>query len=365
MPESSATSPQSPRPHSLGKEVLSLVLAVAVGGLLSFGAFRYWRYAGTHPSTDDAYLQAHYVWISPQVSGQVVALFVHDNQPVKAGDRLFQIDPRPFDAALVQAKSELELVTQQIEVDKAAVEAASAKVDEQRANLDNAKANFERVSKLVKRGDESKLHGIGVEDAYRAAEATLKDYQAELELAREQLGPPPIQQARIDKARAAVDLAQLNRDWTLVTAPADGWVSRLALRVGDVVQPGDNLFPFVESAIWWVEANFKETQIAAIEPGMPVSVSIDAYTDRTFDGVVESLDRASAASFSLLPAQNTTGNWVKVTQRMPVRISMAPMDQTAPYRMGASVTATVITDAPETGPEGKRLGMDNTGQAPR
>jgi membrane fusion protein, multidrug efflux system len=288
---------------------------------------------------------AHYVWVSPQVDGRVAEVFVTENQRVQAGDNLLRLDARPFAAALEKAASAERLVRQDIEVQATEVQAAEAKVREQQANVDQAKAQFERVSQLVKRGDEPKLRGIEVEDAYKAAQATLDDLSAELELARKTLGPSQVQQARIDEAAAAVQLATLDLDWTLVKAPADGWVTRVTLRPGDVVQTADQLFVLVEAGDWWVEANFKETKLASILPGMPAEVTIDLYGNRGFQGTVESIGPASAASFSLLPAQNTTGNWVKVTQRIPVRIRLQPMDPATPYRLGVSASASVTTEA--------------------
>jgi membrane fusion protein (multidrug efflux system) len=327
------------------RQTLAVVLALAIGGMLGYGAFLYWEYESTHPSAEDAYLMANAFWISPRVHGQVTEVLVEDNQRVEAGAELFRLDQRPFAAALEKATSAEALVKQGIEIQKSAVESAEAKVREQLANLDEAKAERDRVSTLVKRGDMPKLRGIEVEDVFKAARAKLEDLQAELDLARKTLGPPQIQQARIDEAAADVALARLDLDWTRVSAPSAGWATRVALRAGDVVQPGNKLFVLVEDGDWWVQANYKETKLAAIAPGMPAEVSIDLYDGRRFEGRVESIGYASAASFALLPAQNTTGSWVKVTQRIPVRIGLDPMDPMMPYRLGASASVTVITTA--------------------
>ncbi|MGB5833025.1 MAG: HlyD family efflux transporter periplasmic adaptor subunit, partial [Thiohalocapsa sp.] len=232
-----------------------------------------------------------------------------------------------------------------------------AEVREQLANVDEAKAQFERVSKLVQRGDEPKLRGIEVQDQYKVAQATLDDLDAELDLTRKTLGPIQVQQARISEAQAGVVLARLHLDWTLVKAPMDGWVARVTLRPGDVVQTADELFVLVEDGDWWVQANFKETQLASISPGMTADVNIDTYGSRRFKGEVESIGPASAASFSLLPAQNTTGNWVKVTQRIPVRIRLETMDPKTPYRFGMSADVTVLEDSVAVA-AGARQGID-------
>lgn len=159
-----------------------------------------------------------------------------------------------------------------------------------------------------------------------------------------------VRAARIASAEADVALAKLNLEWTRILAPADGYVTQFSLRVGDVVKPQEQLFPFIESTQWWVEANFKETDVALIEHGMRVIVTIDSYGGKEFEGRVESISRGAAASFSLLPPQNATGNWVKVTQRIPVRIRLSQQDAKYPFRLGASATVEVDVDTPATKP---------------
>lgn len=331
--------------RSLAKELIAVAIALLVGAGLALAGWLYWSYSGAHPSTDDAYIHANTVWIAPRVAGQVVQVAVQDNQAIKAGDLLLRIDPVPFAAELAKASSAAALARQEIEVQRAAVSAAQAKVDEQQALVDSAKQQFERLSALVARGDEPKLKGIELEDTLKAAQATLNDLRAELLLAENRLGPPAIQDARVNQADAEVNLAKLRLDWTEIRAPADGWVTRVDARPGEVVAIGDPLFVLVEAGQWWVQANFKEGRIGRITAGMPARIQIDLYGNQVFDGLVQSIAPASAASFSLLPAQNTTGNWVKVTQRIPVRIKLAPMRPEQPYRVGASVTATVMVDA--------------------
>lgn len=336
----SNTPADTPPPNRL-RQIASVFIALVIGGFLVFGAYLYWVYHREHPTTDDGSIGANYVWVSPRIDGQVIEVAVVDNQVVKRGDPLVRLDPTAYAAKLTEATSAAKLVRQDILVQQATVDAAAAKVREQQALTDDAKQQAERIAELVKRGDEPALKGIELEDEFKAAQATLEDMKAELVVAQRQLGPPDIQQARIDKAEAAVVAAQAELDWTELTAPADGWVARVMLRDGDVVQSADDLFVLVEAGEWWVQANFKETDIAGIEPGMNARVRIDSYPHRTFTATVESIGPASAASFSLLPAQNTTGNWVKVTQRIPVRVRLADLDRAAPYRIGMSATVTV------------------------
>ena len=210
---------------------------------------------------------------------------------------------------------------------------------------------------MEKSGAASKLGEITYENSLVTARAKLLELQSDLTKAIAELGADDVQQARIQIAEAAVTLAQLKLEWTTVTAPADGTVTALTLRAGDYVQAGQQLFPFIESAEWWVQANFKETSIKNIRPGQPATIKIDIYGGKKFHGIVDSISTGSAAAFSLLPPQNTTGNWVKVTQRIPVRIRLSQPDPNFPYRYGASAEAAIdietnvpTSDARTTGP---------------
>lgn len=335
------TDDKSPLSHQ--KQTVILVGALVLAGLLSIGFYRIWTYERIHPSTEDAYLHAHYVWISPQLNGQVSRLFVEPNQYVKAGEPLFEIDPRQYQQEVTKAENQLLLVRHDVDADKARVESANARLAEQQAELETAKQYAERFRKMVKSGAAAELDTIHYVNALIEAKGRVAEAKAALDEAMINQGSLEVREARIASAQADVALAKLNLEWTRIPAPADGYVTQLSLRVGDVVKPQEQLFPFVESANWWVEANFKETDVALIEPGMRANVTVDIYGDRKFKGQVESLSRGAAASFSLLPPQNTTGNWVKVTQRIPVRIRMLEQDSKHPFRLGASATVSIDT----------------------
>jgi membrane fusion protein (multidrug efflux system) len=334
------------KPISRARQVTILVAALAFAGILSIGIYKVWSYEELHPSTDDAYLHANYVWISPQLNGQISKLFVAPNQYVKAGDPLFEIDPRQYQQALTKAENQLLLVKHDVEADEARVNSARARLAEQQAELKTAEQYAKRFQEMVKSGAAAELDTIHYANALIETKGRVVEAKAALDEALVNQGSLPVREARVSTAEADVALAKLNLEWTRVLAPADGYVTRMSLRVGDVVKPQQQLFPFIESQDWWVEANFKETDVALIEPGMQAQVSIDIYADKKFKGRVESLSRGAAASFSLLPPQNTTGNWVKVTQRIPVRIRMLEQDPQYPFRLGASVTVSVDTKAP-------------------
>lgn len=331
------------RPSRL-RESMIVVGALLLGGVILFGIYLYWNFERDHPASDNAYLQANSVWISPRIDGEVSEIYVVDNQLVEEGDLLFALDPRPYDAALQVAEANLVLTHQDVEAGKARVTAAKAVVEAQKATVEAAKQKFDRTKPLVGEDVVTELKGIELQQALAEEQASLKEAEANVVVAEREYGTPETIQAQIEKANAALTLARLNRDWTVVRAPAKGIVSNFALRKGDVVQAADELFPFIETGEWWVQANFKETSIQRLRVGQPVSVKIDMYGDREFTGAVESLGSNSAASFSLLPAQNTTGNWVKVTQRVPVRISLQAYDDAFPYRLGTSASVEVNTD---------------------
>ena len=336
----------SPTPQiNRKKEIYLLIGSLLLAGVLLVGIYAIWNYDREHPKTDDAFLQANFVWIKPQVNGQITDLSVSPNEAVKAGQVLFQIDPSKYQQHLIKAEKQLILVTQKNVADQASVNAVRAQIAEQESAIKTAEEYAKSYRKMEKKGAASKLGAVSYEDALATERAKLLELQADLAQAVAELGADDVQDARIKVAQAEVDLAKLALQWTRVVAPADGVVTGMTLRVGDVVEPGQQLFPFIETDYWWVQANFVETAMAHVRPGMPAKVKIDTFGDRKFKGVVESISTGTAAAFSLLPPQNTTGNWVKVTQRIPVRIRLLDTDANFPLRFGASAVATIDIQA--------------------
>lgn len=333
----------TPSPLRQGLIVLGALL---LGGVTLFGVYLYWGFERQHPVTNNAYVQANYVWISPRIDGQVSELNVVDNQRVTKGDVLFRLDPSFYQAELQAAQANLTLVQHEIAAGKAKVDAAQSAVTAQQAVVAIAQQRADRSKPLVRSNVIPELTGIELEQSLAEEEAKLASDKSDLVVAQQEYGTPETIQARLEKAQSLVALAKLNMEWTVVRAPSDGYVTNFTLRVGDVVETADSLFPFVETDEWWIQANFKETGVERIRVGQPVTITLDMYGDQEFKGTVESLGSSSAASFSLLPAQNTTGNWVKVTQRMPVRVALEPFNDAFPYRFGASATVEINTDAP-------------------
>jgi membrane fusion protein (multidrug efflux system) len=332
-----------PRRRLAVRRILKLALLAAVLIAAGIVGYRYWRHAQLYVSTDDAYVNADVVQVSAQVSGPVVRLEIRDQQHVDAGDLLFEIDPRPFRLAVDAAQADLELAEQSVAEQSAAVAAARAAVAEREAELANAQANDRRVGNLVKQGYLSEQDAEATHTQAVTAAAAVRAAEANLEQALRALGEAGERNAAIQSAKAKLGQAKLDLERTRVTAPASGTLANLTLRPGATVQAQAPLFAIVSDRNFWVDANFKETQVGRIRPGQDATVTVDMYPDRPFRGEVVSLSGGSGTAFSLLPPQNATGNWVKVTQRVPVRVHILDPDPKYPLRIGTSARVEVST----------------------
>ncbi len=432
------------------------ILGVALAGLVLVGLLAgipYYRYAISHESTDDAFIDGTILPISPRVAGHVARVYVTDNQKVAAGDLLVEIDPRDFQARLDAAEAKLQAAesasrTRDIELKltsttaKAGLEYAKATVAAARAMVQNAQAlaaaaksqkneayaqasfakaalaqakaeimaveaSYQQASLDLKRYQEmAKSHTISpqqlnhalttqrmaaaqlkaskskiatqqamvqraqaalksAEDHVRQAQAQVIARQAQIEQAIARLAsarPVPVRVAQsssraeesradVKKAQAEVEQARLNLSYTLIHAPAAGYVTKKSVDPGNFVQVGQSLMAIVPPQVW-VTANFKETQLTHIRPGQPVTISVDTYPDAIFHGHVDSIQQGTGSRFSLLPPENATGNFVKVVQRIPVKILFDRPEEFAKYRLvpGMSVEPTVDIQAKGTPP---------------
>jgi membrane fusion protein (multidrug efflux system) len=323
------------------KHKKSIIAAVIIVGAVVGGYF-YWRHTSIYPSTSDAYVHASVVTIAPQIGGRISVLPVKDHQHVEKGQLLIQIDPESFRIALDRAKANLEMAQQQSRAAEAAVAAAHAAVAERRANLRNAADNAGRVLALYRKHTVSKAE---VDDAVArrdSARAALIQAKADMQKAIQQQAAAGAK-ASVQVAHAALEQARLDLSYTRITAPASGVLGTINVRVGDVVNQAQALFPLVEDKSFWVEANFKETDLARIRKGEPATITVDMVPGKTFHGTVDSVSPASGTAFSLLPPENATGNWVKVRQRFAVKIPFTEQDPDPPLRIGASAEVTVDT----------------------
>ncbi|MGB3918082.1 MAG: HlyD family secretion protein [Thiothrix litoralis] len=317
------------------------LLLIAVLALLG-GAWFWSNYRSLHPNTDDAYVEANSVYISPQVAGQVAEVMVKSFQPVKKGDVLLRLDDSNYRLSVQQAQAAVTVAQEQAQSTQAQTRASKALADASRQEQVNAALDNQRNQTLIDKGliaradaDDTRFKLKEAQAALAAANATIDSVQAEGAQASTQ-----IQTARLKLAQAQLDLSH-----SVITAPADGILGEVSIQPGDYIMTGEDLFPMVDSSSVWVAANFKETDLERIHPGQPVSIDLDMYPKQSYRGEVESVSPASGAAFSLIPAQNATGNWVKVTQRFPVRIKVMDKDHTLPLRLGSSASVTIDTTA--------------------
>ena len=336
--ETSEPAPKGPRRRSF------LKFAVVGGGILVIvvGLLLYWRYEDLHPTTSDAYVHGHVVHVAPEVAGRVVAVRVADNQHVERGDTLLEIDPRPFRIAVDRAQARLDLARQAKEAAVAAMDKAKATVAQVQARFGDVEANSRRTLKLVADGTLSKERGDDAQAALAEARANLAAVSAAHKMAARQKAKAV---AAVRAAQSDVDQSLLDLSYTTIKAPDSGVLGEIHVRPGNMVSIGESLFPLVEDRSFWVHANYKETDLHRIRPGQPATITLDIYPNQEFRGTVGSVSPASGVAFSLLPPENATGNWVKVTQRFPVKILMSEEDPSHPFRIGASAEVTIDVTA--------------------
>ena len=303
----------------------------------------YWQHSLQYPSTDDAYLKANIIQIAPQVSGRIVELDVVAHQKVKKGQILLKIDPLPYQYAHEQARAAYDLATKQVGVQAAAVVSARSNVLRAQASLTDASSHSKRMQLLVEKGLINKDESEHADSVRRQSQATLDSVKSELQKAVKALGKNSVDNADIRKAAAKLAQAKYDLDNTSVVARQSGVLGDVDVRVGNIVRSNQPLFPMVEDHEFWVEANFKETDLRRIKIGQQVAIELDMYPGMIINGAVESVSPASGASFSLLPPENASGNWVKVTQRFPVRIRVLKNKGLPDLRIGSSALVTVDT----------------------
>ena len=308
-----------------------LIIGVLLMGVAAVGGLLYWLHARHFESTDDAFIDTHLVRVSPQIAGQVVRVYVTDNQLVRAGQPIADLDASQPQAALDQAlanqtQSQTELAQAQAQLTsaRAAYQQAAANAAAANAQAVNARRDYVRYTNL-KRTNPRAVAQIQLdqsEAANRSTAAQLAAAQQQVRSAGVQIAVAQTQiagaEAKIKAEDAAVQAARINLAYTRVVAPLDGHVAQLTVAVGNYLSPGGQLMAIVPLRVW-VTANFKETQLREMRPGQPASVHVDACAV-DLDGRVDSIQRGAGQAFQLLPPQNATGNWVKVVQRVPVKI---------------------------------------------
>jgi membrane fusion protein (multidrug efflux system) len=311
------------------------------------GALYVYLAGGRYATTDDAYVKVDKIQVSADVAGRVSAVPVNENQHVKAGEVLFRIDDEPFRLAVDSARARLEGARNDIEALKADWRAKLAELKKAQDTVAYYQREVDRNRGLTSKGFVSAQHLDDAEHNLQVAQATVAtDRQAIAHDVAALGGNPDLpveQQALYLQAKSALDQAQLDLRRTVVRAPVEGIVTNVALRAGDYVKTGDGTFALVPSDRIWVEGNFKETDLTHVAPGQPAAFTVDTYPGRRFAARVESIAPASGSEFALLPPQNASGNWVKVVQRIPVRLALEHYDGNPPLRAGMSVSAEIDT----------------------
>ena len=341
----------TPPPPRSKKSRLKLFFGVAVVIVVVAVIFYYLCCVAPYESTDDAFIDGYVTLISPRVPGQVARLAVTDNQEVKAGDVLVEIDPRDYETSLSQAKADLAAASSQANQSRAQVKVSEAKVAQAQAAVTSAEAEAQRANDDLKRYQTVVSQAVS-KSAIDLAQAQARSANANLVAAYSQTNAAEadvaLSEAGVETATAAVQQAEaklkqaeLNLSYTKIVAPMDGRITARTVQLGHYIQPGQALLALVPKDVW-VTANFKETQLTYMKPGQPVELSVDAYPNRKFKGKVDSLQAGTGARFSLLPPENAVGNYIKVVQRVPVKIIF---DEELPTNLdiapGMSVVPTV------------------------
>ena len=361
-PPTPTPTPTPPKRSGRRKAIL-MVLGLAALGAGGYEGWHYWTVGRFMVETDDAYVQSDITLISSRVQGYVAALPVDENRHVSAGEVLVQLDDGDYRLALEMAQSRVATADRTLARIDAQIAAAGAAVDQAvagqhaaEATLRNASISLERARDLVSRKVAAQAQLDGATEAFDTASANLASAKAAVESARAQVEVLSAQKAESAGAKHELELAvaQAQRDLDLTTlrAPVDGTLANLAVETGDLVSPGARLAALVPDAGYYIEANFKETQLPGLAVGETVEITFDALPDRSFEGHVASTAPATGAVFSLLPAENATGNFTKVVQRVPVRIEI-PAEAQASGSLRAGLSAIVAVDtrtAPEPGP---------------
>jgi membrane fusion protein, multidrug efflux system len=307
----------------------------------------YWIHTERYQSTDNAYVVADQVDVATQIAGRVIAVPVTQNQAVVMGQVLLEIDPRPFQLALDQANANLNNVSDQLHAQLQSLHAAQAELASAQANVAYLTRDVQRKTDLVKRDVVPAARLDDLKTSLTMAQQKAMALEAQIGQIKANLGGNPdlpiTLQAAYQQALALRDQAALELTYTTIKSPAAGVVTEVDIKPGDVVTAGRPVFALVMSGKRWIDANFKETQLTHVHTGEKVEISVDTYSGHHWQGTVESIAPGTGSVFSVLPAENATGNWVKVVQRIPVRISIVTTAYGPDLRAGMSAEVSIDT----------------------
>lgn len=337
-----------------GQTLVRIALLIFVPLVAIVGAGWWWLSGGRFVATDNAYVKAHIVQIAPEVSGQVRRVVVRDHAKVSAGETLVTIEPRPFRLALDSAEAELDSARSQVETLRETWRETTAELADAEARADYFQRQWQRQEELAAKGvasaskrDESQNEARAAADRVNTVKARLRRTLTALNGNPEMLVDehPTVRDKTAARERAALDFSRTN-----IRAPVDGVVVNLRLQQGEQVKAATPLFALVATSRPWIEANYKETELTHVKVGQKATVVLDTYPDVSWDAVVESVSPATGAEFAILPPQNASGNWVKVVQRLPVKLRLLPHAGEPPLRAGMTATVSIDTGRQRTLP---------------
>ena len=364
----------SDQPSTLKKRLGLLLLCLLFIPLVGYYGFKTWRHYTSHVSTDNAYIQADMAQVTPRIHGTISEALVGENQWVKRGQVLVRLDPRNYEVRLAETRAALARARETVDqlfatvavaeehrkTTQSQIQAAQAEVSAAEAEFRWAELDLRRTQQLVEekvapmqRLDRAKTQYDAVRSRLRAKQQQLEEAKKvritrdkEWEQARAALGNAGASErsehSLIQQAEAAVREAELNLSYCILASPIEGVISRKSIEVGQQVQPGQPLMAVVPLHKVYVEANYKETQLTHVQVGQSAEIRADMYPDHVYRGKVESLSGGTGSAFSLLPPENATGNWVKVVQRLPVKIVFTePLPPDLPLRVGLSVEVSI------------------------
>jgi membrane fusion protein, multidrug efflux system len=342
----SNTAPPPPQPRNgNGRRRAGVILLVLViVGVVS--AFWFWCKSKSHVTTDNAFVESHVYSISSRIPGNVALVRVMDNQPVRRGDLLVELDPVDYRTRLDNAGANLSIAINETSSNYAQVDAARAALNSDRARLEQADLDLERGKALYLKEVIPREQLERLETARKIAAAKLVETEGSVRRALAILGLTGHggKDALIARRKAELEESRLTLSYTRIFAPADGYITRKSVEQGNNIQAGQPLMSLVALNDVWVTANYKESQLTHVAPGQRVEFTVDSYPGRKFRGTVESIMAGTGAAFSLLPPENASGNYVKVVQRIPVKIAIdRKSDPRHLLRVGMSVEPTILT----------------------
>lgn len=306
----------------------------------------FWVKSSRYVSTENAYVKAHLLSVSTDIDGRALRVHVHQNDQVKKGDPLFTLDPEPFEIALTKAKAELGKIRYEVAGLRAELQEANAELAEARQEVSYFKRVFDRQKKLISRGVASRARYDEAERELIRGRQRVRTAQTKIKRVLAKLGGKPdmrLEQHPIYlEALARVQQAELDLRRTVIRAPANGMVGAVSLQPGEYVEEGRPVIPIIQNNELWIEANLKETQLTHVRTGQKVELTVDAFPDEIHHAKVISISPSTGAELSILPPQNASGNWVKVVQRIPVRIEIT--NSRAMPKIRAGMTASVSID---------------------